>query len=55
MDKESFNILLEIQSSSRKIEEIEQKINDENFRITFVERNCQKTLHDIEFKRFDEG
>ena len=48
MDKESLNILLEVQSNSRRIEELNQKIKEENKRIHFVEGNRQKALKEID-------
>ena len=38
MNKDTFNTLLEIQSCSRNIMELNQKIDEENNRVLFVQK-----------------
>ncbi len=50
MNKESFNHLLELQSCEKKIKNLQLKIEEENNRITFVEKNIDRTLNEIQEK-----
>jgi len=51
MNKEAFNTLLEIQSCSRNIVELQQKISEENNRIDFVQKNINLKLQEISSNR----
>ena len=50
MNTDSFNLLIELQSHQKKINEFIETINEENKRIKFVEANIQRSLEEIELK-----
>ena len=43
MDKESFNYLLELQSCEKKINDLQEKIKEEENRISFLRKTDKKT------------
>lgn len=47
MNKETFNTLLEIQSCSRNIIDLNKKIDEENNRVLFVQKNIDRKIEEI--------